>query len=180
MWDQLAPLYKDVRRLQARAELEAQALRRELDGLLSKPVKERRSRLSELEGAELHTVFDNLQRDNRALIQFQALRLWHLTASGDPGLSAYVAELRAELSTQGELVDGLYEAVKDAVEAAGGSSRFETVLSPFDSRQVRGRTARLLEQLSEMKAGYRPLQLATTKPQPLGLSSPPSKELVAD
>ncbi|WP_222271985.1 hypothetical protein [Modestobacter marinus] len=159
MWDQLAPVNKDVRRLQARSALEAKALRQELEELRKKPVKDRRTRLGELESGELQAVFDDLQRDNRALVQFQALRLWHLTVAGDAGLEAYVFELRAAITEQAELIAGLYNAIEDAVEAAGGSSRFQNIFSPLNSRWVKDRTGKLLEQLGEMRAGYRPTQL---------------------
>jgi hypothetical protein len=166
MWDQLAPVNKDVRRLQARSALEAKELRRRLEALRGASVGDRRAQLVNLESGELQAVFDDLQRDNRALLQFQALRLWHLTVAGDAGLEAYVTELRGVVTEQGELIAGLYKAIEDAVEAAGGSSRFQTVFSPFDSRRVRDRTGKLLGQLDEMRSGYRPVQLQVDAEQP--------------
>jgi hypothetical protein len=180
MWDQLAPLNKDVRRLQARSALEAKALREELEELRTKSIRDRRTRLGDLESGELQAVFDDLQRDNRALIQFQALRLWHLTVAGDAGLEAYVSELRGALEAQAELVGGLHEAIEDAVEAAGGSSRFQDLFSPLDSRRVKDKTKKLLGQLANMRASYQPSQLGVDGTRPALLPAPPSEALVLD
>jgi len=171
MWEQIAPLNQPVRRLQKYAELEAEALTIRLEGLKRRPIKERRSSLKEVEEQELQRVFDTLLRENRALAQFQALRLWHLIEVDDRGLSAYRHELGHELTHQAELLDHLRVALHDAVESADVRGRIEAWSSPFDARALEKRSSRILSHLSALELPLRSALQSNGRVGPKELSS---------
>lgn len=137
MWQQIAPLSQPVRRLQEHAKLEAEGLLKELEGLQSKPIADRRERLMELNNkGVLERIFDVLQRENRTLVQFQALRLWHLIEVSDGGLSAYQDELREEVLEQQDLLDSLQRKLVSAIDMTDVRGRLEKWVNPFDARAV--------------------------------------------
>lgn len=147
MWAQIAPLAHAVYTLQEESRLRLGRVLKKV-GELSGGARQRADELDALlQNARraLRLVID----EERAVVQFQLLRIWHLTTTADPSLRHTLQQLEVDSQRRRELMVELSESVAAALEnpdVKGGLQRIRI----WTRRDIRD-TAKTLQELVETR-----------------------------
>lgn len=145
-WDQVAPMAVTV-------ETVAEQARRELARLLDdleaqRSTGDRRAWFTKHERS-LVEALDAVASTERSRVQYSALRLWWLSASHDPLLEPYTAQMQQLVLDQEQRRVDLGARLGGLLDTAELTSRWERIHSPFDSREVQDRVHRLAATLRQ-------------------------------
>ncbi len=143
-WDQLAPLRKFIDEHHVNAELKVKALVADLKKL--KTTGDRRAWFNE-SGPKLEKALAQLAQAERALIQFEALRVWWLALTDDAAAGHYAEQLRERVTARRKSRGVLESQTMDVLEAARETWAWDFVHSPWDSSKVETQAVRLRKRL---------------------------------
>jgi hypothetical protein len=147
-WDQLAPLRKFIDEHHVNAELKVQALIAELEKATT--TGDRRAWFKH-SGPKLEKALAQLAQAERALIQFEALRVWWLALTDDAAAGHYATQLQERLESRRESRSALESRAIAALEAARETWAWDFVHSPWDSSKVEPQAVRLRKRLDERR-----------------------------
>lgn len=139
-WDQLAPLRRPIDNHHANAELKVVALIQELEQQTS--TGDKRAWFNE-QGPKLETALAQLAQAERALIQFEAMRVWWLALEDDAVAGHYADQLRRRVEDRRRAREGIDGSVAVALERASKIGIWNFVHSPWDSSAVGPQVAQL-------------------------------------
>lgn len=145
-WDQLAPLRKFIDEHHVNAELKVKALIDELER--RKTTGDRREWFKN-SGPKLEKALAQLAQAERALIQFEALRVWWLALTDDAAAGHYASELQGRLTARRQTRSALESQAMAALEAARETWAWDFVHSPWDSSKVEPQAVRLRDRLRD-------------------------------
>ena len=146
-WDQLAPLRKFIDEHHVNAELKVKSLIDELKK--RKTTGDRRAWFKD-SGPKLEKALAQLAQAERALIQFEALRVWWLALTDDAAAGHYATQLRDRVTLRRESRGDLESQTLAALEAARETWAWDFVHSPWDSTKVETQAVILRNRLREL------------------------------
>ena len=146
-WDQIAPIASDVYR---NSDFTKRELRAMLDELASKKsTGDRRGWLEKNQGRLIHKWIEAEQAE-QAVLQYARLRLWWLATTADPALTHFVDDLSVKIVARQHRKGELAKAVREGLNRAGRTNRFDSIHSPFDTRALEKIVDRLSASLQEV------------------------------
>lgn len=145
-WDQLAPLRKFIDEHHVSAELKVKALIDELER--RKTTGDRRAWFKN-SGPKLEKSLAQLAQAERALIQFESLRVWWLALTDDAAAGHYADQLQGRLTARRQTRSALESQTFAALEAARETWAWDFVHSLWDSSKVEPQAVRLRDKLRD-------------------------------
>lgn len=158
MWAQVAPLAHTVYTLQEESRLRLERVLKQVHKL-SSSAKQRADQLEaalmQAQGA-LRLVLD----EERAVVQFQLLRVWHLATTNDPSLADALARLEQDSRRRRDLMVALSTSVADALDDPDVQGWLQR-MRIWTRRKISGTAKELQEFVETSSAGIVELPMIT-------------------
>jgi hypothetical protein len=148
-WDQLAPMAHTVYALRQQSLARLQRVVEQVETLQGK-AKDRRKQLQFFED-RISGLVSGLDAADRVTAQFQILRLWHMSCSGDPALEQTNRETRNHMDTRSAQRAGALDALAKAFDDPDVTRRLQK-WHVMHRRKIRATGKNLSQKVSDAAA----------------------------